>query len=306
MGKLIITRGLPASGKTTWAKAWVDRAPEKRARVNRDDLRMQLFGKYEGLTFKQEQILTEVSRAMVKTLLSSGLDVVADDMNLRPKYVSEWHRFAKANGHELEVQTFEISIAESKIRNRDREFHGERFVHGPIIESMKKYLGKGEKLLPVQSLLEEPVQLVKYEHDWALPSAYIVDIDGTVALNTGGRSFYDMTRVHEDTKHELVVRVVEALYNNGDTIIFLSGRDESGRELTENWLKQWVPVQYAGLYMRPAGDMRKDSIVKRELFDEHIRGKYNVLGVLDDRKQVVKMWREELGLLVLHVDEGDH
>jgi len=38
--------------------------------------------------------------------------------------------------------------------------------------------------------------------------------------------------------------------------------------------------------MRPQGDMRKDSIVKRELFDAHICDQYNVLFVLDDRDQL--------------------
>ncbi len=59
------------------------------------------------------------------------------------------------------------------------------------------------------------------------------------------------------------------------------------------------------LNMREAGDMRKDSIVKKELFDQHIRGKYNVRMVIDDRDQVVDMWRNELGLTCLQVAEGD-
>lgn len=58
------------------------------------------------------------------------------------------------------------------------------------------------------------------------------------------------------------------------------------------------------LHMRPAGDRRRDSIVKAELFDRHVRDQYRVLVVLDDRKQVVEMWRS-LGLTCLQVAEGD-
>lgn len=56
--------------------------------------------------------------------------------------------------------------------------------------------------------------------------------------------------------------------------------------------------------MRKSGDMRKDSIVKREMFDEHIRGRYNVNFVLDDRNQVVELWRS-MGLTCLQVADGD-
>ena len=56
--------------------------------------------------------------------------------------------------------------------------------------------------------------------------------------------------------------------------------------------------------MRPAGDRRRDSIVKAELFDRKVRDEYRVLVVLDDRKQVVDMWRS-LGLTCLQVAEGD-
>jgi hypothetical protein len=56
--------------------------------------------------------------------------------------------------------------------------------------------------------------------------------------------------------------------------------------------------------MRQTDDNRKDSIIKEEIYDAHIRGKYNVLFVLDDRDQVVQMWRS-LGLTVLQCNEGD-
>ena len=61
---------------------------------------------------------------------------------------------------------------------------------------------------------------------------------------------------------------------------------------------------YKKLVMRKTGDYRKDSIVKREMFEEHIEGKYNVLFVLDDRNQVVDMWRKELGLTCLQCNYG--
>jgi len=56
--------------------------------------------------------------------------------------------------------------------------------------------------------------------------------------------------------------------------------------------------------MRAAGDMRKDAIVKAEIFDREIRHRWDVTAVFDDRQQVVRMWRS-LGLTVFAVAEGD-
>lgn len=55
--------------------------------------------------------------------------------------------------------------------------------------------------------------------------------------------------------------------------------------------------------MKPAGNTEKDSIIKRRMFDK-IKDEYNILGVFDDRDQVVAMWRY-LGLTCFQVDYGD-
>lgn len=72
---------------------------------------------------------------------------------------------------------------------------------------------------------------------------------------------------------------------------------------TEKWLRG-NDITYGMLLMRPEGDIRKDSIVKREIFENYIRDYYNIQFVLDDRNQVVEMWRS-LGLKCLQVAEGD-
>ncbi|CAM3425697.1 hypothetical protein [Stackebrandtia soli] len=134
-------------------------------------------------------------------------------------------------------------------------------------------------------------------------SAVIVDIDGTVALR-GDRSPYDEARVGWDAPNEPVIEVVKALHAAGNVIVFVSGRTEGCRADTVTWLGLHVPVDFAALHMRRSGDARKDWVIKRDLYKKHIRSKYDVLCVLDDRNQVVEMWRD-LGLTVLQVAEGD-
>jgi hypothetical protein len=131
----------------------------------------------------------------------------------------------------------------------------------------------------------------------------LVDIDGTVALMSG-RSPFDETRVGEDLPNEPVISVVRAMHHAGHRIVFLSGRTTACLDATRDWLTAQVGVPFDGPFMRPAGDTRKDSIVKSELFDRHVRDSYDVVCVLDDRKQVVVAWRA-MGLTVLQVAEGD-
>ncbi len=133
--------------------------------------------------------------------------------------------------------------------------------------------------------------------------AYLVDLDGTMCL-MGDRSPYDETRVGSDLVNEPVRQVVYALAAIGNRIIFMSGRKETCRPETEAWLREHYALTYEGLFMRAAGDGRKDWVVKGELFDAHVRGRYDVRGVFDDRNQVVGMWRS-IGLTVFQVAPGD-
>ena len=85
-------------------------------------------------------------------------------------------------------------------------------------------------------------------------------------------------------------------------IILLSGRPDDCREPTKQFLKK-NKIPYDELFMRKSGDQRKDAIIKRELYEENIRDKYNVRFILDDRDQVVDMWRQ-LGLPCFQVNYG--
>ena len=137
--------------------------------------------------------------------------------------------------------------------------------------------------------------------------AIICDLDGTLAL-LNGRSPYDASRAEEDLLNDPVANLIEVYAHqklHDIDLILMSGRDDVYRPQTERWLKKHNITHYKALYMRKAGDKRKDSIVKRELYEKHVKDTYDVLFVLDDRDQVVEMWRKELGLTCLQVEYGD-
>ena len=88
----------------------------------------------------------------------------------------------------------------------------------------------------------------------------------------------------------------------------MSGRMEQARHATVMWLRRhvWDRTDPADLWMRADDDMRPDEVVKRELYEEHVRGRCEeVEGVIDDRLKVVRMWRDELGLTVLQCADGN-
>jgi hypothetical protein len=134
--------------------------------------------------------------------------------------------------------------------------------------------------------------------------AVIVDIDGTVAHKTG-RGIHDYDRVLEDAPDPRAVRLVNLLSLQAD-IIFVSGRPDRCETDTSMWLETNFPLlkRRYRLLMRTDGDFRPDYIVKRELFDAYIRESFDVIAAIDDRLQVVNLWRH-MGILCLDVAGGD-
>jgi len=143
----------------------------------------------------------------------------------------------------------------------------------------------------------------KIQRPVTLPRAIICDIDGTLAI-TGDRSPFDWKKVGLDTLNYPVAKLVEIMNRYGHKIILCSGRDESCRDETIKWLK-YYQIKYDHLFMRPEKDNRKDSIIKEEIYNKHIKDKFYIEFVLDDRDQVVDLWRKKLGLPCFQVNYGN-
>lgn len=137
----------------------------------------------------------------------------------------------------------------------------------------------------------------------AKPSAVLVDMDGTLAIITD-RSPYSHRGVLKDKPNQPVIDVARALAAAGNRLVIVSGRSELARKETELWLTRHLGVPFDGPFMRAEGDDRKDAIIKRQLYESRIEPFYQVLCVLDDRDQVVRMWRRQ-GLTCLQVAEGN-
>lgn len=284
MGVLILTRGIPGSSKSTWAKAWVSEDPDNRVRVNRDDLRAMLYATTDKLlSTDQERFVSVVEKDIARAALNRGRDVVVDAMNLNNRWVKDWMRL----GYPVKFKDFPVELDVAIARNAQREHP---IPEEAIRRTFDRYTEKG-RLRPPPSIPtgDEGTDLEPYEQDWELPTAVMVDIDGTLAHNVSGRSFYDMDRVGEDAVDENVRAIVNAVQAEHQVIV-ISGRDKSALHATQLWLHA-NSISHDYLYMRETGDTRPDTVIKRELFDRHIRDRFNVLGVIDDRPSVCRGWR---------------
>ena len=316
MPTLTITRGLPGSGKTTWAKRHIETEAPRAARVNRDELRRAMHGGLVGANWAERQV-TLAQQAAVEALLRAGVDVICDDTNLRARVVRDFADLAAACGADFEVRDFTDVPLEVCVERDAARPEADRVGEDVVRGMWQRYLAGHKLPLPLPDLgAAKPAarrdpgagaagggpQAV-YEPDGDLPEAVMVDIDGTVALMSG-RSPYDMSRVGEDKPNRAVITAVRAMHAFGHHIVFCSGRTDDSRAITERWLAAHVGVPYEALFMRKTGDNRKDSIVKQEIFEREIRHRWAVTGVFDDRAQVVRMWRS-LGLTVFQVAEGN-
>lgn len=117
--KIIITQGLPASGKTTWAKSWVKEDFEHRVRFNRDDVR-NMLGAY--WVPSRESLINDIYKGFLENAMLKGYDIVIDNMNLNPEAIKEI---------EYEVEDFNEWIKGSKL-NIQYEIEYKSFLEVPL------------------------------------------------------------------------------------------------------------------------------------------------------------------------------
>ena len=290
MQKIIFLKGLPASGKSTWAKQYCIDNPDT-IRLNKDDIRAEFGNPSWSQTFEELVLTTQRNRGL--QALSTGNSIIIDDTNFAEKHHNYWYSMAKKHSCEFEEQFFEVPVEECIRRDLLRENPvGEYVIRGMYKQNIKTIDVHFDK----RFILNQ---------DESLPKCIICDLDGTLALHNG-RNPFDHSKIYTDKINPYVRRIIQQYAYLGVEIIYLSGRMEDAKVASENWLKVNGCWFFYGqqVIMRKDKDFRSDSIVKTELYETFIKDKYFVEFVLDDRDKVVKTWRE-LGLLCLQVYYGD-
>lgn len=289
--KAYVLCGCSASGKTTFAKelaeqGWMD--------INRDDLRFEHFcnGVRDWSLYKftkeRENTVTQIQEELARVAWFTDTNIIISDTNINDNTRNKWIDYLTQLGYEVEVKYFDVDLME--LLERDA----------------KRTNGVGYKVITDQYARYMKLRHGDNYHKYkvGLKHCIIVDIDGTLADMTGVRKPFDWDKVHLDKPRQHVINIVESYrFEQGGDVIFMSGRDAICQAATRQWLVDNIGEWTVDclLLMRSENDQRKDSIVKKELFDKYIKGRYNVDYVVDDRDQVIRMWQYELGLEVVQV-----
>lgn len=333
MRTLFILRGLPGSGKSTVAADMIRKEPKRFVRINRDDLRSMAVGPGNNPHARdndREELMRTFKEELVRKAFADGYDVILDDTHLVPQTVKKLHQLAASVG-DVKVIEKGVNVDVKTCIERDSRRTGFAHVGEKVINDMAGFSGvaKGRKLSDKEAYYEpRPDSFKVVVQDEKLPKAIMCDLDGTLAI-IGDRTPYDATDCDiKDKPNWPVIRAVLAMHAQGVKVLFMSGRDQKYRPETERFIEKYCvrknnenffkngkptsvvePIPYE-LHMRGETapdpdkmDQRKDSVIKQELFDKYVAGKYHVLFVLDDRNQVVDFWRS-IGLTCFQVNYG--
>jgi predicted kinase len=281
MTKLLMLRGLPAAGKSTFARELVDQGW---ARTNKDDIRAMVNnGKWSS---NNEKEVLKLRNSLIRQYLDSGYNVVVDDTNFSVRHEQKLREIAKEYNAEFEVKEFNTQVWDCIERDSKRE--------SPV----------GKKV--IWQMFNDYIRNDEPKSHWICEKgknkAIICDIDGTIS-HMKNRTPYDYTKVMHDYCDVVVKDIVEKYSKEGFDILFVSGREDSCKQETLDWLDN-NNIEFSHLFMRKEGDKRPDHEIKLEIYKEFIEPYYSVFFCLDDRDQIVKMWRS-IGLKCLQVEYGN-
>lgn len=291
---VIGTVGIPACGKSTWTKRFMECWPDKYVQVERDIIRADTFtstGNIWDYKFSKgkESMVTSLQRDQIRDALSIGLSVIVSDTNLNQGSRDMVERVSAEYGitvqwHEIDYEFHQALKWNDKRPNR-------------VPDSVMIRMERNMRLYQDKYVQTEAARAIEWG---TMDSCVIMDIDGTLANMKGVRGPFEWDKVHLDKPIKFVVDYAKHIYHDTDhDLILFSGRDGICRALTEGWFQE-NKVRHNGLFMRAAGSNVNDSIVKEGLFDKAIKDRYHVDHIVDDRKQVCMKW-ESMGFRVMNV-----
>ena len=294
--KAIFTIGVSASGKTTWAES-----QKNVINSNRDDIRFCLLVEEGSLdrserhllwtkwNFKRETEVNAVEDQQIQMAMERKKDIIFSNTNLNEDRLRQSMKRMEDLGFEVETKVFQVPSIDEVIK-RDAK-RSPSVGEAVLRKQWRQWLELGEGITGIR----------QYERDIQLPPCIVVDIDGTVA-KMHNRGPFDWHKVGQDHPRVEILDLVHAMSNDMN-VVFLSGRDSICEGDTREWLKthcSYGSVQKYELFMRKQNDMRKDRIIKEELFWKHVAPRYNVVFAIDDRRQMVHFWND-IGVTLLNV-----
>ena len=127
-----------------------------------------------------------------------------------------------------------------------------------------------------------------------MENGIICDIDYTLSVPID-RDTYDFKNSLNDKINTYIYSIISNIDNSTTSLLLVTGREEKFKDVTKEFLVK-NNISYHTLFMRKNGDYRPNQIIKKEIFIDQIKPKWNILYTLDDNQETVKMYNSELGL----------
>jgi predicted kinase len=286
MSKLILLVGPPGSGKSTLAQQYV---AEGYVYINQDT--------------QGKEHLHNFDMAVVE-----GFPIVVDRMNFNRQQRSRYLEVAKDNGYETTIVVLHQPRKVCFDRMMVRENHPTIKDSSAANSALNTFFSKYERPLPGEA------DYINFIYPaGAKELAVIIDLDGTMCnvdhrlhhvrkpegQKKNWKGFFE--DLANDTPNEWCVAIHD-MFGIKYPIVFASGRPDDHEKVTREWLKKHeLGTQH--LYMRCRGDHRQDYIAKEIILDFEILTRFTPLFFIDDRKQVVDLWRSR-GFTCLQCAEG--
>jgi predicted kinase len=283
--QLVIMIGPPGSGKSTIAKSHygdhIRVSQDEQGKDGHEDV-------FEEALFKHQKIV---------------VDRMNFDHGQRKKYEEPARRLGYTIVHHIIYEPYGVCLRRMLARKDHPTIKNEESAKS----ALHTFFTKFEYPTGADVLIES-----RFKHDNV--TALICDLDGTLC-NIDHRLKYVRD---EDKKKRSWPKFFEAIPGDGVNgwclgilnglchsmdVVLCSGRGEEYRQLTEDWLAD-NDIPYLSLYMRRAKDYRQDALVKEIILDFELLPYYNIVMAIDDRKQVVEMWRRR-GIVCLQCAEGE-
>lgn len=285
--RLMIMVGPPGSGKSTFSK------------------------KYEevGFVYVNQDSQGRDHLHLFDLAVLDGRDVIVDRMGFSKQQRSRYLDIAKKAGYETAItvlhESYETCFKRCMVRVGHETIKDESNARAALNLFFTKYERVGD---------DEADTVQRIWPEGPKPSAIVCDLDGTlcdvehrrhfVRRNPGEKKdwkgFFDA--MIQDPVKGFCADILKTFSVTHKTVL-CSGRPDNYKKQTVGWLGV-NNIMYDDLFMRNRGDQRQDDIVKEILLDFEILTRYTPYFMLDDRQQVVDMWRKR-GYTCLQVAPGD-
>lgn len=286
MKQLILMVGPPGAGKSTAALGELN----------------------DSVYINQDSQGKEEHKKLFLEAVKAGSDIIVDRMNFSKEQRARYIVPAREAGYTVSIHVLHESKETCFQRCMARENHETIKDEHSAKQALNLFFTKYEK--PTKDEADE----VKFHYPpGEKPEVVICDLDGTLCNLDHRLHFVKQERkdwkgffkaLEGDSVNAWCKElIVSQAINYKRPTILCSGRPDSYERETRAWLKK-NHIQYEHLFMRPRNDFRADSIAKEIILDFEILTRFTPYLIIDDRKNVVEMWRQR-GYTCLQCAEGN-